>query len=155
MITKRFGSFAKLPTIRELCQAPDSFAKSDQIGVNYVTSKRCVLRPGTKIRRMMNSLKAGVRHSLIKYSSSLDLSNRHQDIDQKEDFDRSYVLIDSMSTADQDVVSSKDRFSVTNFHCPVDFSKPPKRFWRISWAAITSKLIGKGMALSPINRMDL
>ena len=91
----------------------------------------------------------------IKYSSSLILWNRHQDIDHKEPVDRSYVLMYSISTADKDLVSSQDRFSVNNFHDPVDFSKPPKRFWRMSWVAITSKLVGKGMDCSPINRMDL
>ena len=82
-------------------------------------------------------------------------SNRHQDIDQKEAVDHSYGLMDSMSTADKDFVISTLRFNVNNCHDPVDFSKPPKRFWRISWAAITSKLIGKSMARRPINTMDL
>ena len=86
---------------------------------------------------------------------SMISSNLHQDIDHMEPVDRSSVLLDSISTADKDLVISTVRFNVANFHDPVDFSMRPKRFWRMSWVAITSKLVGKGMASSPMNRMDL
>ena len=86
---------------------------------------------------------------------SMISSNLHQDTDHKEPVDRSSVLLDSISTADKDLVISTVRFNVANFHDPIDFSMRPKRFWRMSWVAITSKLVGKGMDCSPINRMDL